>query len=188
LGNYDYQEINELKIKGISSTYVVRTGIDTLRITPNLEGSLDESDLSRYDFHWILREGPRVLDTLSRKKDLEYPVKLEAVPYDLFYRVKDRITGVTWIANTKIDVSTAYSRGLLLMGENEEGYAEAEMLSMLYDTYQEYIDWNRPTTPARTHEPVSYRWCCEFNNYSGMGDDQNRLLYVRSFVDDNDTR
>jgi hypothetical protein len=134
LGNYDYQEINELKIKGISSTYVVRTGIDTLRITPNLEGSLDESDLSRYDFHWILREGPRVLDTLSRKKDLEYPVKLEAVPYDLFYRVKDRITGVTWIANTKIDVSTAYSRGLLLMGENEEGYAEAEMLSMLSDT------------------------------------------------------
>jgi len=133
-GNYDYQAINELNIKGVNAEYVVRTGIDTLRIKPQISATMDGADTTRYNYYWIVKTGSFDFDTIGRKRDLVYPVRLNAVPYDLFYRVVDRQTGVTWIANTKINVSTPYSRGLLIMGEDPEGYAEAEMLSMLKDT------------------------------------------------------
>jgi len=133
-GNYSYSDINELAIKGVNTEYVVRTGIDTLRIKPEISASLNAADSVRFNYYWIIKKGTFDFDTVSRKKDLVYPVRLNAIPYDLFYRVVDKQTGVTWIANTKINVSTPYSRGLLIMGEDQDGYAEAEMLSMLKDT------------------------------------------------------
>lgn len=154
LGNYDYHEINEVSIKGVSSTYLVRTGIDTLRISPTIEGSIDMSDFSRYDFNWILKKGTRDFDTISREKNLSYPIKLNAVLYDLFYRITDKSTGVSWVANSKINVSTAYSKGLLIMGEDEGGFAEIEMLSMLTDTlHVKHILANSDIPPLR--DPVS---------------------------------
>jgi len=133
-GNYDYQDINEVSIKGVNLEYVVRTGIDTLRISPQLSGTQDQGDTSRYKHYWIIKTGSFMFDTIGRNSKLVYPVRLNAIPYDLFYRVVDKQTGVTWIANSRINVSTAYSRGILIMGEDSEGYAEAEMLSMLKDT------------------------------------------------------
>ncbi len=134
LGNYDYHEINELDIQEVEEHYSLRTGVDTLRITPLLNPTIDESDPSRYHHLWILRLGTSNFDTIAREKDLTYPVSLAANNYNLFYRVLDKETGVTWVANTELQVSTAYSKGLLLIGENEAGFAEAEMLSMLSDT------------------------------------------------------
>ena len=134
LGNYEYHDINELSIRGVMPEYTVRTSVDTLRIRPTISATMDDSDTSKYNYLWILRTNTLTWDTISRKKDLEYPIRLNPVPYELYYRVEDKGTGVTWIANTKILVSTPFSRGLLIMGEDEEGYAEAEMLSMLNDT------------------------------------------------------
>lgn len=137
LGNYHYQEINELEIQGVAKQYLVRSGIDTLRIRPDIGATLDDgADPSRYEHLWILRYGttPPTLDTIGREKNLEYPVRLSPTPHELFYRVKDKKTGITWIANTKINVSTVYSRGFLIMGEDDRGNAEAEMLSMVGDT------------------------------------------------------
>lgn len=137
LGNYDYQDINELQIKGINGTYQTRTGLDTLRIRPDISATLEDgSDPTRYQHLWILKIGtiPPTFDTIGRQKDLDYAVKLSPTEHDLFYRVLDTETGVTWIANIKLSVSTAYSRGFLVMGEDENGNAEAEMLSMVNDT------------------------------------------------------
>ncbi|GGH18653.1 hypothetical protein FAZ19_11485 [Sphingobacterium alkalisoli] len=134
LGNYEYHDINELDIQGVNDTYVMRTNIDTLRIVPTITKTMDESDESRYSHLWILKLGTSAFDTISREKNVEYPIKLSPASYDLFYRVLDQVTGVTWTANTKISVSTPYSKGLLIIGEDEEGFAEAEMLAMLSDT------------------------------------------------------
>lgn len=158
LGNYEYHDINELGIQGVSDNYAVRTELDTLRITPIISATIDESDPSRYNYIWILRRTsplPIIVDTIGRDKDLEYPVILDPTPYDLFYRVLDKKTGVTWVANTKITVGTAYSRGLLIMGEDEQGFAEAEMLSMLPDTlHMKNILSNSGLPPLR--DPVSF--------------------------------
>lgn len=133
LGNYEYKDINELNIKDVKSEYTARTGIDTLRIRPIMNATMDEADTSRYKHIWILQVGANLRDTIGRKRNLDYAVRLKPADYALFYRVLDSKTGVTWTANTKITVTTSYSRGLLIIGEDEQGNAEAEMLSMLKD-------------------------------------------------------
>lgn len=135
LGNYEYSAINELTILDVESEYILRTGIDTLHIHPDIEATKDDEDTGDYSYLWILkREGKTVLDTIGRGRDLDYAVRLEPGEFDLYYRALDKKTGVTWIANTRLIVSTAYSKGLLIIGEDEQGFAEAEMLTMLTDT------------------------------------------------------
>ncbi len=69
LGNYDYHDINELQIQGIKDNYLVRSGIDTLRIKPILEATMDQSDPSRYEYLWILRRtSPVTIDTISQER------------------------------------------------------------------------------------------------------------------------
>jgi len=155
LGNYNYHDINELQIQGISENYEVRSNIDTLRIKPFIEATMDESDPSRYEYTWIIRpELSLTNETISREKELEYPIFLDPISYELFYRVRDKETGVTWMANSKLTVRTAYSRGLLIMGEDEQGFAEAEMLSMIPDTiHMKKLLSNSGLPPLR--EPIS---------------------------------
>lgn len=133
LGTYDYHDINDVKIMGVNSTYSVRRGLDTLRIKPGLTATMDGGDTTRYRYLWIVREGTN-LDTIGRFRNLEYPVTLAPLTYKLFYRVRDNQTGVEWQANADLSVGTPYSRGWLIMGEDEQGYAEAEMLFMQNDT------------------------------------------------------
>lgn len=154
-GNYDYHPINELAIQGVNTEYSVRTGLDTLKIQPKIAASMDEADTSRYSYLWIIKLAAFSFDTIGRKKDLTYPVKLNAVPYDMFYRVLDKKTGVTWIANSKLNVTTPYSKGILVIGEDEEGYAETEMISMLKDTIQIKNLLSKSGLP-RLREPVSF--------------------------------
>lgn len=167
LGNYDYRDINELVIQDVSDNYMLRTSIDTLHIAPTITASMDDSDPTQYAHLWVLRLGSSDFDTLSREKDVEYPILLDPATYDLFYRVLDKTTGVTWTANTKLTVSTPYSKGLLIMGEDEDGYAEAEMLAMISDTVHIRSILSNSGLP-RLHEPVSFFHTSGSSNYSRL--------------------
>lgn len=155
IGNYEYHDINELSIRGVEETYNVRTGVDTLRIEPEITKTIDDSDESRYRYLWVLRTGALTSDTVGREKNVEYPIQLSPGSYNLFYRVLDQATGVTWAANTKLSVSTPYSRGLFIIGEDEEGFSEAEMLSMISDTVHVRNILSKTELP-RLREPVSF--------------------------------
>ncbi|PWG79204.1 PKD-like family lipoprotein [Pararcticibacter amylolyticus] len=168
LGNYDYTDINELAITGIQSNYTVLRNVDTLRIKPVISATMDGGDQSRYEYLWILTAGKDMTDTISRERDLEYPILLNPVPYSLYYHVLDKQTGVVWRFNSRLTVNTPFSRGLLLMGEDEEGYAEAEMLSMLNDTIQMKHLLSESGLP-RLREPVS------FLHTGGISDSYNKL-------------
>ncbi len=133
LGTYDYNEINDVKIAGVAGAYSARRGVDTLRIVPTLTSTMDSGDSTRYRYLWIVREGLD-MDTIGYSRNLEYPVTLEPLSYKLFYRIRDKQTGVEWQANADLMIGTPFSRGWLIMGEDEQGYAEAEMLSMQNDT------------------------------------------------------
>ncbi len=133
LGTYDYNEINDVKIAGVAGAYSARRGVDTLRIVPTLTSTMDSGDSTRYRYLWIVREGLN-MDTIGYSRNLEYPVTLEPLSYKLFYRIRDKQTGVEWQANADLMIGTPFSRGWLIMGEDEQGYAEAEMLSMQNDT------------------------------------------------------
>ncbi|WP_166664863.1 PKD-like family lipoprotein [Pedobacter metabolipauper] len=155
LGNYEYHDINEVTITGVNKTYTLRRGFDTLRINPTILGTMDESDPSRYQFRWILRNTTGFLDTIGEERNLVYPIVLEPIPHDLYYRVTDKKTGVEWRSNSVLTISTPFSRGLLLMGEDDQGYAEAEMLSMLSDTLHLKHLLSESGLP-RLREPVSF--------------------------------
>lgn len=134
LGTYEYHDVNELKINGIAGNYTLRRTLDTLRLNPVIAATMDDNDQNRYSYAWILKSGTLTFDTIGREKNLDYPITLNPGAYSIYYRVLDKKTGIKGISNITLNVSTAYSRGLLIMGEDEQGYAEAEMLSMLNDT------------------------------------------------------
>ena len=51
-GNYDYIDINEVTISGFeASTYTVISYIDTLRINPDVKGTLSSKD-EDFEYSW----------------------------------------------------------------------------------------------------------------------------------------
>ncbi|EDM38094.1 hypothetical protein PBAL39_00727 [Pedobacter sp. BAL39] len=154
-GNYDYKDINELAISGVDSSYTLLRGFDTLRIKPTINATMDEGDPSRYQYSWILRNNNKLLDTISRERNLEYPIVLDPIAHELYYRVRDTKTGIEWRTKSFLTITTPFSRGLLLMGEDEQGFAEAEMLSMINDTLHLKHILSESGLP-RQREPVSF--------------------------------
>lgn len=135
LGNYDLKAINEVSILEVAEEYALMRTIDTLHIDPQVTHTLSDGSEDRFDYYWILRvKGERTPDTIANSRKLNFPVDLPPEVHDLQFRVVDKETDVAWWVDTKLDVGTPFSRGILLIGENEQGVAEAEMLSMLNDT------------------------------------------------------
>lgn len=133
-GNYDYHDINELTVGGLQATYSGLTGIDTLRISPAIVMSEPVSDPSRMEYTWLAKKGTAIVDTLGTAKDLNYPINLPPDSYTLQVRILDKQTKVVWSGKANLAVGTPYTKGIMLMGEDANGYAEVDMLSMIKDT------------------------------------------------------
>lgn len=134
LGNYDYHEINELTITDIANSYSAITSLDTLKITPKVNMTDEVSGADHLTYIWVVKDGTTVIDTAGKAKELKYPIKLAPKNYTLQLRIEDKKTKVTWTKKASLSVGTAYSRGLLLMGETADGHAELDFISMVRDT------------------------------------------------------
>lgn len=138
IGNYTYQEINSFTISGIADNYLVRSRLDTIRILPDLEMTQSEVDSQRYDYRWILRYSIPTMDsfedTISRSVQLTYPVDLAERDYKLVFQIYDKETKVVWEKSSFIQVKSANTRGIMLIGEDENQHAEVDMISMVFDT------------------------------------------------------
>ncbi|MDR1273793.1 MAG: hypothetical protein LBK12_04510, partial [Odoribacteraceae bacterium] len=137
-GSYDYKEINEVQFSGIASEYTIPY-LDTLRITPELAFSLDPGDADRYEYIWELgrpRYNSQVPVVIGRERELNYFVNINPGDYNLFMGVTDKQTGVRWttVASSVVHVRERYGRGYIVIGEDEEGYAEIDMIAMPADT------------------------------------------------------
>ncbi|UYQ92662.1 PKD-like family lipoprotein [Chitinophaga horti] len=133
-GNYDYKEINEVTISGIASSYTAIFGLDVLTIKPTITMTEGEADPNRFAYYWVLCRGYTPLDTLGEGPELNYPVSATPDAYNLFLRIKDKQTGVTWQKGTAFTIGTRFSTGLMLMGYAENGNAEVDMITMVNDT------------------------------------------------------
>lgn len=133
LGNYDYQEINEVTITGIDGEYRSIFNRDTLRINPAIQFS-NEEDNKRYQYRWIVRKALSFEDTIGRTRSLEYPVTVPPDNYKLIFQITDMESDLVWEKSATYVVGTLLSRGILLMGETEEGFAEVDLISMATDT------------------------------------------------------
>lgn len=136
LGNYEYHAIDEVTIgqSGFSDTsYTLMAYIDTLRVTPDYSGTLTGS-MDNYEFEWVA-VGDRFklggVYVIGNAPDLVYPARLPEQDYVLYLRIKDKTTGVVTTAATVMSLKTAFSNGWLVLGENEEGFAQLDMVSIL---------------------------------------------------------
>ena len=122
-GNYDYHDINEVTISGIDleNVYKAYAYKSTLEISPKIHSSKD-IDPSQYEYTW--RIVPRNADAdkgatldefiVSHEQNLVYPVHLADGDYTGFFEVKDPSTGVTWIQDFYLNVTSQGSNGWLI--------------------------------------------------------------------------
>lgn len=123
LGNYDYNEINELEILGISDRYE-RDLDDQLTITPELEGTL-YSDLSRFTFQWKI-DGTVV----SEEATLDIVVNLLPGERKGRFLITDKTTGVITYRDFVINVSSSTAGDLYMILSKSKGKAEMSYLRL----------------------------------------------------------
>ena len=153
-GNYDYKNINEIKIAGMAASYSVVLGVDVLHIAPKIQMTEVDTDPGRFNYYWILYNNTTVVDTLGTGPVLDARVNVSPDTYVLYLRIIDNATGVAWKAGTNVTVGTRYSTGLMLMGTGENGNAEVDMITMVNDTVVVHGILANSGLPA-LHDPVT---------------------------------
>lgn len=124
-GNYDYREINDVTIEGISrdKVYELFAYQSTLEITPVIHSTIGDGADYEYTWRIVPRNATDENGTLdkyvvSHEKNLVYPVQLEDGDYTGFFEVKDPETGVTWIVDFYMQVKSQGSEGWLAVCED----------------------------------------------------------------------
>ena len=133
-GNYDYVAINEVEFGNINDEYMVMTNSTILDINPVItmsEGVNPDSERFQYEWLCVAQNGTKY--TLATTRVISTVVSLPTGAYTLYLKVKDTVTDVQWMTYTALTVGTIFTRGILLMGEDEKGNADAQMVSMASD-------------------------------------------------------
>ena len=133
-GSYDYRDINEVAISGLGTVHSVLYKSDTLKITPELNFTMDEETPGRYEYEW--KAVPATGNSnpggvIANTRNLNYRVELLAGSYYLYLKVKDTETGVLWMNYVPVNVRTEIARGFLLIGEDDMGNSNVDMISMM---------------------------------------------------------
>lgn len=136
LGNYDYSEINQVTFSGFPEEmqYAYRL-VDTVRVTPVIEGSLEGKDLNNYSLKWqaVVKsgsvDGATTFDLDSNRLDLKYFVQLPEAKYTVYLLVEDKTSGVTWRQGFDLQVTSATYEGWLILSEDSEGFSRLDMIS-----------------------------------------------------------
>jgi hypothetical protein len=86
-GNYDYHDINEIKISGLATSYTYVLGT-TLHIEPTIQMSEKDLDPSRFEYYWILYFGEtNIVDTVGRSAVLDTRMNVKPADYILWLRL-----------------------------------------------------------------------------------------------------
>lgn len=133
-GNYNYNDINEIAISGIAGSYSVVFSLDVLHIEPDVTMTEEDTDPGRFSYYWVLCKGYTPIDTVGRERVLDYRVNAAPDVYNLYLRIKDNQTKMTWQKGAVVTIGTRFSNGIMLMGTNEAGHAEMDMITMVNDT------------------------------------------------------
>jgi len=134
-GNYNYEKINEFNVTGIQKEYTVYTG-DYFKITPELNPTLDDgSDHDRYEYKWVALNPAKLAyearTTIATTKNLDGILKLPPAKYELYYFIKDKVTGVNWQQPIiTLNVVSSIYEGWLVMGD-VDGKARLDMVSII---------------------------------------------------------
>ena len=140
LGNYEYHDINELVVTGVSSSYSVSMDVGSLIINPVIQMTQQDPDDPRFEYSWVVKRGSVVVDTIGHTRNINWRASLPVATYSLFFKVMDRITGITDVVSSTLNIVTYHNRGIMLIGENAQGNAQAQMIVMVEGQEEVFYD------------------------------------------------
>ncbi|WP_162558690.1 PKD-like family lipoprotein [Robertkochia solimangrovi] len=139
LGNYDYQEINEVKVLNVKDTITAFFG-EPFKLDPELEYSKDGgNDEARYSYEWVLIDASRIgveeRVTLGTQKVLDLE-SLTIAPgmYPFYLWVKDNETGVTWNQQCRLEIVSTIYEGWMVLND-VAGTARLDMVSQINEEF-----------------------------------------------------
>lgn len=138
-GSYVTIPINELEISGLEEAYTVTVGTTVLNITPEIKGTLNGSDDSRYEYKWYVCEsdivGNHTHTLLTSEKNLNQTIDgLAPGSYTLYFSVLDKDTELEWQASSSLTVETQLMKGFYVLGDKEDNTVGIDFLSLSSDT------------------------------------------------------
>ena len=137
-GNYDYHEINEVTIGDmgfVDTTYNVTAFVDTIKIKPEISFKLGDNNNLIYEWKMISANvGNRKEYDLGNAAELNYPVALSAGNYTLYLKITDTVNTVEYLKMVGVIVQNVQSSGWVVLGENDEGFIQMDMVSIVKDT------------------------------------------------------
>lgn len=134
-GSYDYNEINEIAISGLPTDEVSYFKYsDSLIVTPTIEGTLQQNE-DNYTYQWVAMSYDRKSGTagasseISTERNLRYFITLPEDTYNVYLKVTDKKTNVTWRKFFPIKVTTVTKEGWIVL-QNKAGDSRLDMVSL----------------------------------------------------------
>ncbi len=179
-GNYDYRDINEVKISGFPESEVIKfKDADTLKIEPLVEGTLAGNGEADYEYTWtaVLQKGigedTKAVE-IGKEKNLNYFVELPIGKYFIYLNVLDRATNVTWRQKFDLNVSIATSTGWIVLCD-EAGNTRLDMISQVGEEEKYLRDLLREYAMPNKKGPEKILYTL---NYDGSGSPYVRIILI----------
>jgi len=115
LGNYDYEDINELEVDTFRTSYEL-VQFDTLKISPLISESLKKGEQMAYE--WEVNH-----NVVSNDKNLAYQVDFVKSEVPIRFKVTNQSTGVSYFQYSELNATSFFSSGISLLHEINNKYA-----------------------------------------------------------------
>lgn len=118
---YQYGDREVITVAGLENHYAKISAIDKLVITPEVSSNKG----GELEYLWGIYQGNvqlayAVMDTIARKKDLDYLVSQPADNWNLVFRVTNKATGYTQHFTSTLAVGTEFTRGWYVLKDEQE--------------------------------------------------------------------
>ena len=123
--NFSHMEISDIEILGVEESYRKYSMQDSLIIPITIRSGYDEEDL-KYAWFIYKKNDKESVDTISREKDLKYPITEEPSEYSVAVKVQHAVNHYAVYAKTTLNVETAFSRGFYILKSTPEGNTDID--------------------------------------------------------------
>lgn len=188
IGNYDYKNLNELTIEGVSDMEIIDVYAfeDSLNISPTITGTKNEVDIKNLTYEWRLvalnandKEEDDEKNIISREKDLRYFVTLSPQKYYGIYKITDKSTNNIYTKRFFVNVKTMLSLGWAILGEEEDGTPRLDWIHnksetediILLDIWRDHKEEYK----ERLGRPISI----EYSFVMGVGEDYRLINFEK---------
>lgn len=123
--NYEYRPVSDIKISGLAQKYVQITELDVLKINPQISS---DYDTTQFEYTWMVYNANNTVDTISKSKNLSYPIVGVPANFTLMFSVKNRSNGLGANVQTLLEVVSQYSKGYFMLKETVDANTDIDFL------------------------------------------------------------